>query len=463
MKIKIFISKQIVDIKTYGARELFRKFYLLIKILASIPISIIAIVPCLIIRLLSLWIIIRINGFPCTNFGSLAEIPAIYLCKKKLKIDLPNKKYLDFVYIPHGTKVYNRQLVKMWRKKFNFLSGYLLDPINRVNRLIPGWKTHAIGLMSFSLEHDVDNLIEKYQPLDFTDEEEINGKKILNKFGLKNEDKFVCLAVRDDAYEKKKLSPRYRNWYSEGYRNHDIDNFVLAAEELAKRGYYVFRMGVVVNKPLNSNNPKIIDYANSNLRSDFMDVYLGAKCSFCISTSLGFENLPNLFGKPIVRLTMPLGDLVADSKKNLLITNHLILKKEKRKLSLSEIFSHGLAFAFDKKIYDQKGIEIVPHTPEEIKDVVIEMVDNLEFKKKLSPEDENLQENFKSLYNSNIKRFILHPTETKIIEEVKIISFGYRAAKDNFQNCKPNPREFRVKISCRFGTKFLKENRTWLQ
>ncbi len=63
VKIKIFISKQIVDIKTYGARDLFRKFYLLIKILASIPISIIAIVPCLIIRLLSLWIIIRINEF----------------------------------------------------------------------------------------------------------------------------------------------------------------------------------------------------------------------------------------------------------------------------------------------------------------------------------------------------------------------------------------------------------------
>ena len=94
----------------------------------------------------------------------------------------------------------------MWRKKFNFLSGHLLDPINRVNRLIPGWKTHAIGLMSFSIEHDVDNLIEKYQPLDFTNEEEMNGKKILNKFGLKNEEKFVCLAVRDSAYQKKKIS-----------------------------------------------------------------------------------------------------------------------------------------------------------------------------------------------------------------------------------------------------------------
>ena len=92
MKIKIFVLKQIVDIKSYGVHELFRKFYLVIKILASIPVCIIAILPCLIIRLISPWIIIRIDKFPCGNFGPLAEYPAIYLCKKKFKIDLPNKK-----------------------------------------------------------------------------------------------------------------------------------------------------------------------------------------------------------------------------------------------------------------------------------------------------------------------------------------------------------------------------------
>jgi len=40
--IKIFVSKQIVDITTYGIRELFRKFYLLIKVFSKIPIVIIA-------------------------------------------------------------------------------------------------------------------------------------------------------------------------------------------------------------------------------------------------------------------------------------------------------------------------------------------------------------------------------------------------------------------------------------
>ena len=436
VKIKIFISKQIVDIKTYGARELFRKFYLLIKILASIPISIIAIVPCLIIRLLSLWIIIRINEFPCGNFGALAEIPAIYLCKKKLKIDLPNKKYLDFVYISHEQKVYNRQLVKMWRKKFNFLSGHLLDPINRVNRLIPGWKTHAIGLMSFSIEHDVDNLIEKYQPLEFTKEEEVYGKKMLEKIGIKNGDKFVCLVVRDGGYQQKKIPSRYRDWSYQNYRNQDINNYMLAAEELAKRGYYVFRMGVNVEKKFISNNPKVIDYANSNFRSSFMDVYLGTKCFFCISTGTGFDYLAYFSRRPIAHSSYaPIGHFHTYTKKNMHLPQHHILKKEKRKLSLSEIFAHGLGFALHSKDYEEKGVEVVQNTPEEIKDLVLEMLEYLEFNKKLDPIDEELQKSFRKLYVINLKR--LYRVDEHHIIHSEILS--------------------------RMSSKFLRENKNWLR
>ena len=72
---------------------------------------------------------------------------------------------------------------------------------------------------------------------------------------------------------------------------------------------------------------------------------------------------------------------------------------------MSEIFSHGVGFAYDSKIFKEKGIELVDNTPEEIKDLVIEMIEYLEFNKKLSPESEELQKSFKKLYATNIKRF----------------------------------------------------------
>ena len=447
IKVKAYLLKQIADIRIYGVRELFRKFYLTIKILAQLPIDIIAIAPCIFIRLIRPLIIVRIEKFPTGNFGNLIQYPSIYQIKKKLNIDLPKKKFFDFVYIDYKNKIYNRQLVKMWKRKFNFLSGYLLDPISRVNKLLPGWRIHTIEALN-TRDRDVDNLVAKYQPLNFTNEEEIYGKSMLSKIGLKDGDKFVCLIVRDAAYQKKKISPRYRDWSYHDYRNQEVNNYLLASEELAKRGYYVFRMGTVVEKAFTSSNKKIIDYANSNFRSDFMDVYLAAKCFFCISTGVGFDYLPYFFKRPIVFSDIaPIGDLHTMSEQNMHITKHHVLKKEKRRLSISEIFSYGVGYAYDSKVFKEKGIELIDNTPEEIKDLVIEMVEHLEFSKKLTPESEELQKSFKKLYAANIKHF----NEGSDAENVLLMS-GNTKIKTRMHGT----------IRSRYSSKFLKENKNWL-
>ena len=116
-----------------------------------------------------------------------------------------------------------------------FFSSYLLDPIYKANKIFPGWKKHTIEILSTKLEYDVDNLVERYRPLDFTEEEEVFGQKILSQFGLKNTDKFVCLAVRDGTYNKVKDPSNLIDSSYHDYRNHDIDNFKLASEELAKK------------------------------------------------------------------------------------------------------------------------------------------------------------------------------------------------------------------------------------
>tara|TARA_Y100000294_G_scaffold104657_1_gene97260 strand:+ start:2105 stop:3433 length:1329 start_codon:yes stop_codon:yes gene_type:complete len=442
MKINKFVLKQISDIKSYGIRELFRKLHLLIKVLTRIPIDIVAIVPCLLIRLIRPWIIVRIARIGAINFGNFVFNPAVYYCKKELKIDQPKIKHIDLVYIHHKDKNYNKQIEKMWKRKLNFFSSYLLDPINRVNKLIPGWKAHTImEILYIKWDSYIDNLTDKCQPLEFTPEEEISGKKMLKKFGLKENDRLVCLAIRDGAHQLTKISSRFRNWSYHDYRHYDIDNFILAAEKLAERGYYIFRMGTVANKRFNSKNPKIIDYVNSNLRNDFLDVYLGAKCSFCISSGLGFDEVPNVFRRPIALLNHPLGGTTVSREKTLLLWKHHILKREKRRLSLSEIFSHGVAYAFDTKTFEEKGIELIDNTPEEIRDLVIEMAENLEFEKQLNSKDEELQKIFRSLFASNIKRFDSH---------IRVNKSYYDYHSNGL-------------VKARFSTKFLRENKNWLR
>ena len=95
MKPKTFILKQITDIRTYGIIELIRKFYLLIllsRYLIMVLMVGIGIIPCIIIRLVSPWFIIRIEKLPASNFGDLLGFTALYYCKKKLNIDQPKKK-----------------------------------------------------------------------------------------------------------------------------------------------------------------------------------------------------------------------------------------------------------------------------------------------------------------------------------------------------------------------------------
>ena len=70
-------------------------------------------------------------------------------------------------------------------------------------------------------------------------------------------------------------------------------------------------MGKAVNKKIENANPKIIDYANSKFRSDFLDIFLGYRCSFCIRTA-GFGGVPEIFRKPLVVNEGPIVDLCGD-------------------------------------------------------------------------------------------------------------------------------------------------------
>ena len=53
--IKTFVSKQVRDIKLYGTKEIFRKFFIFTRIITRTLIDVIAVLPCIIILLLYLY------------------------------------------------------------------------------------------------------------------------------------------------------------------------------------------------------------------------------------------------------------------------------------------------------------------------------------------------------------------------------------------------------------------------
>jgi putative glycosyltransferase (TIGR04372 family) len=208
----------------------------------------------------------------------------------------------------------------------------------------------------------------------------------------------------------------------------------MAAEELVDRGYVVVRMGSLVTQSMGANDPRIIDYAVNGHHSEFMDIYLGSKCAFCVGTGTGWDLVPSiLFRRPTLYTNLvPLGYVPSYSDKFMFTTKRHIAAGQGRELTLSEIFSRGVGFCLETSGYTSQGVDLIESTPEEIRDAVMEMIERLEGTWQSQEDDEELQRRFWSIF----------PAKTV----------------DAYQG-----RPLHGEIRARFGTVYLRKNRGWLQ
>ena len=436
------LNKHFHQIKNGGLHVLLKKIKTQIFIILKAPLFLILIPLVIIIRLISPWFLIRWGEIQSSRIGHFTKNTEIYLNEIDAKINIPKNNFIDFLYLKNKN-VANHQLEVMWRRRLKLWPKIIFNPIKIINvsmdNFFPTQKKHEIN---FTLR-DKNNFLEKGRPhINFNQEEEARGQKILKEFGVENNEKFICLLVRDSGYLKRHndfLDKNYSRWSYHDYRNGNIDNYILACEELAKRGYYIFRMGINVLKPLKSNNPKIIDYANLN-RSDFMDIYLGSKCTFCISTAAGFDEIPNIFRRPIAYVGYtPIALIETHHKDSLIITKKHINKQSKKILSLKEIFLSNVGIALTANEFEKNNIELEENKPEEIKDLVIEMDERLNNKWHENDEDLKLQKKTWSMFKT-------------CVNDNKIMDPDY-----------PTKKLLHGKINAKFGANFLRQNKSWVE
>ena len=392
----------------------------------------------LIIRIMRPWFLIRIQKLNSQRMGHFAGNTEIYLCERDAGINTPKMPYVDLWF--HSWPICNRQLAWMWGRVLHIWPAWLLDPTSRMNSFIPGGRVHQIGENTMN-DRDIFNLLDRFPPhLCFLAEEEKHGQAGLRMLGIPENAPFVCLNVRDNAYLRNSIP--WNPWSYHDYRNCSIQNYVCAAQELANRGYYVVRMGATVNEAMNAAHPMIIDYAANGTRSEFMDIYLGAKCAFCISNGTGFDAVPYIFRRPIVYVDhVPVGIINTFSSKFLATTKKHWLRGENRFMTLREIIESGAAYFFWADDYESKGIDLIESTPEEITAVVLEMESRLKGTWCATEEDAVLQDRFwkmllDSAINSSSKAMIIMTAN----------------------GTKP----FHGEIRSRFGADFLRGNKAWL-
>ena len=416
------IHKNITQIKKGGIEVIIKKTISIIKFFFQIPIYFLSIPIIIFFYIIKPFYLIRWRAIYSSRIGHLAKETELFCCAEDLKINYPKQKYLNifFLITPY---ISNKQLLKMWKRKLIILPSFLMLPLYRISNFIskyvPKFEDHHIKPIAKDTMRDVLNILEKTKPhLEFNEKEKFLGKETIKKFGLNENDKFVCLIVRDQGYLSKK-SP-HRDWSYQEYRNSNIENFLLCAEELTKRGYYVFRMGTHTEKKFTSDNKMIIDYSNSELRSDFMDIYLGANCEFCISTATGFDEVPIIFRKPIAYTgVVPVGCLETHNKQTLLIFKEHFSETFKKKLSIKEILNLKLGIIYKKEEYKNKNIKLIENKAEQIKDLVVEMDERLNGRWIESEEAKKLQTIFWHNYSSNQEFNNYQKNNSKMHGEIK--------------------------------------------
>lgn len=204
--------------------------------------------------------------------------------------------------------------------------------------------------------------------LELTQEDAERGRNMLQKMGLPSDAWFVSLHCRDADWRVTRAGP-----------NADIDSYRAGMEAITRRGGWVIRMGNPRMKPISPPMPQVIDYAHSPYRCDWMDVFLWAACRFFIATSSGPLVIPYTFGRPVIHPNrVPMAYAIPEHPLTLSNPKLWWSDREKRLITLDEMFTTPLGWLHSREFLGLGGVRQVDNTPDDIADMVEEMLDRLD-------------------------------------------------------------------------------------
>ncbi|WP_448951157.1 TIGR04372 family glycosyltransferase [Labrys neptuniae] len=215
------------------------------------------------------------------------------------------------------------------------------------------------------------------------------GRLALEQLGMPAGAWFVCIHARDGVY-----SPKDEHLHL--YRNSDVRKCLAAVDEIIARGGWCIRMGER-GTPSLPDRAGVINYPDTHLKSDWMDLYLASHARFFLGNTSGLCLVATISGLPCALANMtPYGACYGMGPNDI-----SILKRLKRLdgsvPEFAEIFASEVAsFRFAEQ-YTEAGLVVEENTEEEIRDLVLEMLDRLDGIYQEKPDGERLQRAFRRL------------------------------------------------------------------
>ena len=300
----------------------------------------------------------------------------------------------------------NRQLVDMYKRHISIIeNSELFNFVNSYGPLLAN-SEHWINTYSLYDTTQYEEFNSTNKTISFTEEEEEKGMMELEKMGIKNKDWFVCIFARDSEYLK--VHTPNADWSYHDFRDMDINTYRKAIDFIIGKGGYVVRVGEISNQKLNYRHKKMIHYGGSDKRSDFMDIYLTAKCRMYIGSPSGLSAPAEMsFEIPLLLVNNTPVGFKPIAKNSLYIPKKIKNIANNSYASFAKIFNEfanlGDPVLGDGNKFRELGYVYEDNTEDEILDATIEMYEQVtsESKRELSADDKALLNSYFELYPEN--------------------------------------------------------------
>ena len=318
---------------------------------------------------------------------------------RNIEINKTARKREIIVYCSENWNCSNNALRKLFFRSSIHLRGPIAWLALSLSRKIKIFYSFS-SIANRNLAIDRAGLLTKQLPmLKFSNKEVKRGQKFLASCEIKNG--FVCLHVRDSEYLTTTMGQHITK---HDYRDSEIKTYVAAAETLAEMGYTVFRMGAIVKEPLVSDNPRIIDYAANGMRTELLDIFLGAHCTFTISTASGWDSVPTIFRRPIMFVNqLPVFAPSVATLQTVTFPKILVDSQTGTSLNLRNLIDREIAHRANSQAYKDAGVEIRDLGSEELVEAVTEMAQRVEGKFVETPEQKEMQAKLKHILSTHPK------------------------------------------------------------
>jgi putative glycosyltransferase (TIGR04372 family) len=338
------------------------------------------------------------------NFGHLAVDIGLYAQAQTIGLRPARRAVL----VVSRNKVPNKFLLNGWRSRFFVAShpmlAFLLTPFK--------WSKLSgtpMYLMRYKIRSEqgellqygpaIDEIIFRYSRIDenrplltIDDETCAKGHRNLQAMGIPKGAWWVALHAREADYHGVERPPR----------NVDPLSYLAAAQAIIDRGGYVVRIGDPGMTPL----PQIdglIDYAHSQYRTDWMDIFIISKARFLLMSNSGPGSVAWLFGVPVAGTNWVPFSQGLLGQHDVRIPKLIVNRTDSEVLSFEHVLgSESLRDIHTNAAARDNDIEWIDNTAEEICEFAVEMLNRVEGIATYDSSDHELQSRFHNLVSLNV-------------------------------------------------------------